>query len=98
MPAEARKKENESAVWENTYGDMFPLKTPQPFFKKGDTVRIFKQRGKFKRGYTANYTDELFQITEVLDTTPTTYKIADSLGETIVGSFYPGELSQFNSR
>ena len=59
-------------------------------------MRISKYRGKFKRGYTANYTNEVFVITDVLKTTPTTYKIADIRNaDKIIGTFYEQELSLF---
>ena len=67
-----------------------------PKFSAGDFVRISKHRGKFKRGYTANYTDEVFVVTDVLKTTPVTYKIAEIRNaEKIIGTFYEEELSLF---
>ena len=93
-PTEASKKVNESAVWNNLYGDAQP--TVQPKLEVGDVVRIFKLRGKFKRGYTPNYTSELFKVAEVLSTSPPTYKINDLMGEEVIGSFYKEELSKFN--
>ena len=94
-PVEASKKKNESAVWENLYGEMPTSR--KPAFKIGDTVRIFRLRGKFKRGYTANYTDEIFTISTVLATNPPTYRIVDGDGEEIKGTFYEEELSKFST-
>lgn len=94
-PVEASKAENESAVWESLYGSLFPLKKTKPTFQVGDTVRIFKHRGKFKRGYTANFTNEWFRVSEVLQTAPPTYRLVDSDGEEIIGAFYAEELSRF---
>ena len=68
----------------------------KPKFTPGNFVRISKYRGKFKRGYTANYTDEVFVVTDVLKTTPTTYQIADiRKADKIIGTFYEEELSLF---
>ena len=86
--------ENPQKAWENLYGDKESKDTPK--FTPGDFVRISKYRGKFKRGYTANYTDEVFVVTDVLPTTPTTYEIAEVRNaEKVIGTFYGSELSLF---
>ena len=59
-PLEASKKENEANVWNNLYGDVKPSHKPK--LKGGDKVRIFRLRGKFKIGYTENFTDEIFCV------------------------------------
>ena len=64
-------------------------------FKPGDFVRISKYRKTFKRGYTANYTDEVFIISDVLKTIPVTYTIVDIKAQKIIGTFYEEELSLF---
>lgn len=65
-------------------------------FKIGDFVRISKHRGKFKRGYTANFTNEVFVVTNVLKTKPVTYEVADVRNaDKIIGTFYAEELSLF---
>ena len=79
---------------DNLYKKQIPKSKPK--FSPGEFVRISKYRGKFKRGYTANYTNEVFVITDVLKTTPTTYKIADIRNaDKIIGTFYEQELSLF---
>ena len=90
-PVKASKKENETDVWHNLYGDVEPKDKPR--FKAGDKVRIFRERGRFKRGYTPNYTTEIFIITKVLPTNPPTYRIQDLEGEEVSGAFYKEELS-----
>ena len=58
------------------------------------SVRISKYRGKLKRGYSPNYTSEVFVVTDVLKTTPVTYRIAEIRNaDRIIGTFYPEELS-----
>ena len=44
----------------------------------------------FEKGFTPNWTEELF--TSVKATNPTTYTIKDQLGEPVRGSFYEQEL------
>ena len=55
-----------------------------PKFKVGDYV--------FSKGYTSNWTRELFKVNEVLSTQPLTYKIEDVNGEIIEGKNYEQEL------
>ena len=94
-PVEASKKKNEEKVWSNLYGDLIYLKSGKPKFNIGDKVRISKyQRRVFDKGYTPNWTEEIFVIDKVFPTKPITYSIVDLMGETIDGSFYEQELQK----
>ena len=65
----------------------------KPKFKKGDKVRISKyKRNVFDKGYTPNWSEELFTIDKIQSTIPITYKIKDLNNEEIKGSFYEPEL------
>ena len=91
-PIEASKKINEGTVYFNLYGNMEPL-SAKPKFKIGDKVRISKyKRNVFDRGYTPNWTEEVFTVDKIQYTNPITYKIKDLMGEDIKGSFYEPEL------
>lgn len=61
-------------------------------FKIGNRVRITKSKKTFANKYEANWTKEIFEISEILETSPLTYKIKDLSGEEIQGAFYPEEL------
>ena len=88
-PVEASKKKNENKVRNNLYGDLIYLKPGKPKFAIGDRVRISKyKRQVFDKGYTPNWTEEIFVIDKVLPTKPVTYSIVDLMGEAIEGSFY----------
>ena len=63
-----------------------------PNFKVNDRVRITKYRNNFSKGYTENWSREIFIINSVLKTNPCTYKIKDLNGEKIIGSFDEKEL------
>ena len=52
------------------------------------------QRRVFDKGYTPNWTEEVFVVDKVIPTKPVTYKIIDLLGEEIEGSFYEKELQK----
>ena len=45
--------------------------------KVGDHVRISKTKLAFEKGYTANWSIEIFVVAEILHTQPITYKIKD---------------------
>ena len=91
-PTEASEKKNEGTVYFNLYGDTVELAT-KPKFKVGDRVRISKYKRKtFDKGYTPNWTEEIFTIDKVQYTNPITYKIKDLNNEEIQGSFYEPEL------
>ena len=77
------------------YGDLIYLKSKKPKSANGDKVRISKcKRRVFDKGYTPNWTEEVFVVNGVLPTKPVTYKIVDLMGEEIEGSFYEQELQK----
>ena len=51
-----------------------------------------KKKKHFEKGYTTNWTEEVFIVTDVQDTYPYTYKLKDTKGEKVIGSFYEPEL------
>lgn len=63
-------------------------------FKIGDVVRISKAKYFFEKGYTPNWTTELFKITKIKITNPTTYLLEDMQGQPIKGGFYQEELQK----
>ncbi len=59
-----------------------------PKFAVGDKVTISRKKGAFEKGYTSNWTEELFTVSDIQNTNPVTYKIKDLNGEEIQGTFY----------
>ena len=59
-----------------------------PKFKVGDHIRISKFKNVFAKGYTPNWSEEIFIIKKMKNTVPWSYVITDSNGGEIVGSFY----------
>jgi transposase InsO family protein len=84
---------NESVIREALLSHS-PKKT-KPKFNVGDAVRISgtKQRIPAK-GYRDKWTEEVFNITKILNTNPITYVIADYNGEELKGKFYTPELQK----
>ena len=58
-----------------------------PKFKVGDYVRISKHKNIFARGYTPNWSEEIFVFSKFKNTVPWAYVINDLNGEEITGSF-----------
>ena len=67
-------------------------------FKVGDYVRISKYKNIFAKGYTPNWSEEVFVIKKVKNTVPWTYVINDLNGEEIIGTFYEKELQKTNQK
>ena len=87
-------------VKDNTYIDSKELNSSKeisdkdPKFKVSDHVRISKYKNIFAKGYTPNWSEEVFVIKKVKNTVPWTYVINDLNGEEIIGTFYEKELQK----
>ena len=80
-PVEASRKKNERKVFANLFGDLIYSKHVPPKFHVGEKVRILKYKRKiFDKGFTPNWTEEIFVIDEILYTNPVTYKLVDLQG------------------
>jgi hypothetical protein len=89
---------NQSAVHEEvvtrTDEERSGARYSRPRFAIGDLVRIEKYKHRFEKGYTGNFTTEIFSVCEVRQTpSPVTYRLADTDGEQIRGWFYASDLS-----
>ena len=65
-----------------------------PKFKVGDHIRISKYKNIFAKGYTPNWSEEVFVVPKIKNTVPWTYVVSDLNGEEITGSFYEKELQK----
>ena len=84
-------------VKDNTYIDFKKeVNDKDPNFKVGDHVRTSKYKNIFAKGYTPNWSEEVFVIKKVKNTFPWTYVINNLNGEEIVGKFYENELQKAN--
>ena len=72
------------------------INNKDPKFKVGDHVRISKYKNIFAKGYTPNWSEEVFVIKKVKNTAPWTYVVNDLNGEEIIGTFYEKELQRKN--
>ena len=63
-------------------------------FKVGDRVRISKFKNIFAKGYTPNWSTEIFIVDKINDAVPYTYNLKDLNDEELIGSFYDRELQK----
>ena len=74
------------------YNEDFNKKDPK--FKVGDHVRISKYKNIFAKGYTQNWSEEVFVVSKIKNTVPWTYVISDLNGEKIAECFYIKDLQK----
>ena len=94
-PTAARESSNYRHVYKSLYPTIIS-KVGKPKFEVGDRVRIVRKKNTFEKGFTPNWTEELFTVVSVKNTSPATYTIADTKGESIKGTFYEQELQKTN--
>ena len=63
-------------------------------YNVGDRVRISKLKNIFAKGYTHNWSKEIFIVNKINDTVPYTYNLKDLNDEEIIGRFYDRELQK----
>ena len=63
-------------------------------FKVRDRVRISKFKNIFAKGYTSNWSTEIFIVDKISDPVAYTYNLKDLNDEEIIGSFYDRELQK----
>lgn len=70
------------------------LRIKKPKFKVGDHVRISKLKPLFEKGYTPNWTPDIFTVIKVQKTKPITYLLQDYLNKPLEGGFYEYEMQK----
>ena len=86
-------------VKDNTYiGFLKKVNNKDPKIKVDDRVRISKYKNVFAKGYTPNWSEEVFVVSEIKNTVPCTYVINDLNGEEIIGTFHEKELQKTNQK
>jgi hypothetical protein len=90
-------KSNEKQVWLNLYGyesNIGDETVVKPLYKVNDLIRITKDKFIFAKGYTHNWTKEIFKINKVFLTVPPTYEVIDFDNQIIQGKFYKEEIQK----
>ena len=92
-------KMNPVDVKDDTYIDSSKeVNDKDPKFQVGDHVRISKHKSIFAKGYTPNWSKEVFVISKIKNTVPWTYVVNDLNGEEIIETFYEKELQKTNQK
>jgi len=89
-------EENAADLFVRLYEPRHRLSTPRKSrFAPGDYVRTTKFKGAFTRGYTEQWTREIYVVKRVrASETPVVYELEDLAGESILGSYYARELQK----
>ena len=83
---------NEMDVWLHSNKELYNKPCKISKLKRYDRVRLCKKKHIFEKGYSASYTNEVFEVDEVINSIPRTFKIRDLSGNIISGIFYEQEL------
>ena len=98
-PISITNETDQNKIFYNLYkyrredGDKSEIKVK---FKVGDKVRISKIKKTFEKGYTPNFTIEIFKIDKILPSVPITYTLKDLQDEEISGTFYEQEIQKIS--
>ena len=85
-------KHNERVLLDTVYSHLKIVDKQK--FRVGDIVRISRQKVMFEKGYTPNWSTELFKIVKAKISSPTVYYLKDFNGQDIQGTFYEEELQK----
>lgn len=92
MKPDEVNKNNEQYILNTVYSKQNIGSIAKSTFKVGNLVRISKYKHIFAKGYTPNWTTEIFKIKTVQHTSPITYLLIDLNGRDINGTVYAEEL------
>lgn len=87
-------KRNAGEILKRVYSHTKTIDPKKLKFTVGDRVRISKYRSAFTKGYTPNWSNEIFKIAKVRLTNPATYILEDDSRQEIKGAFYEFELQK----
>lgn len=91
-PIEVNKK-NAEDLRDTVYKKLFRMSTYEDAkYHVNDFVRISKYKSLFEKGYTPNWSTEIFKIYKVQLTNPITYLLEDMQQNRIKGAFYEQEI------
>jgi hypothetical protein len=85
---------NQEAIYYKVFHPNTKPECKPPKYKVGDHVRVSKIKGIFEKGYTANWSTEIFTVDKVFTGNPPYYYLKDSNGEEIKGTFYEQEMQK----
>lgn len=82
---------NSERIWHKLY----PYEErKRPKFYIGDLVRVQKKRAIFSKGYTPNWTEDVYTVSGIENTTPHTYTLLNANGNKIRKRYYEREMTR----
>ena len=94
-PVEASKKSNENIVRKNFN---FEITNKKSKFSIGDKVRVSLLKNTFEKGYTSNWSEQIYVIDDIKTSNVHYYYLKDLNGEKLDGTFYQEELLKTNMK
>ena len=94
-PVDASKKSNENIVRKN-YN--FEITDKKPKFMIGDRVRVSLLKNTFEKGYTSNWSEQIYVIDDIKTSNVHYYYLKDLNGQKLDGTFYQEELLKTNMK
>jgi len=92
-PNEASQPEHWQRVWD--LQEQKVKSANKTKFQVDDYVRVSRWKGIFEKGFTSNFSEEIFQIASVdARSFPVMYELKDYDGKAIEGKFYTEELQK----
>ncbi len=91
--------QNQHLVFNALYSNYYEKKKQtKPLYSKGELVRLSKLHSPFAKGFRKNFSDEIFEIADVIRTrVPPMYRIKSRKDNVMVmGSFYASDFVQTN--
>lgn len=74
-PIEASEVENTEIVFRNLFPGGKKIERGEPYFTVGNNVRVLNKKKIFEKGYTPNWSNQIYRITKVYHTIPYTYRV-----------------------
>ena len=97
-PIDVTKDEkNEKTIYDSVFANNTNDWASKFKLKINDKVRISKYKTTFSKGYTPNWSEEIFLVSEQLPRTPCVYRIKDLKDERVEGIFYEHELQKITN-
>ncbi|KAK3914247.1 Putative uncharacterized transposon-derived protein [Frankliniella fusca] len=94
-PTEASNPSRMYEVYNNLYGKKLCQKKIKPKFHVGDHVRISREKRRFEKSSTWNWSDEIYKVSKVIPHLQPVYRVVDiDNGEELIGTFYSWELNK----
>ena len=88
-PLEALEPENLAAVYATQFTGSSGT---APIYYIGQQVRTSLNKKLFEKESTQAWSEEVFRVSDVVPSRPTTYRLEDLMGENLEGSFYAEQL------